>query len=137
MGRLTLGVAVHFGWTDIEVPLWVIVTVAGVAGLGVAAGGGRIIRALGLRITGLTPDQGFAAETGAATVLQLASQVGIPVSTTHTITAAIVGVGALRRWSAIRWTLVGQIAVFLWLTLPAAIALGFAWTVVLGCRLPL
>jgi PiT family inorganic phosphate transporter len=132
MGVLTLALAVHFGWTDIEVPLWVIVTVAAVAGLGVAAGGWRIIRTLGLRITGLTPDQGFAAETGAATVLQLASQVGIPVSTTHTITAAIVGVGALRRWSAIRWTLVGQIAVSWWLTLPATIALGFAWAVVLG-----
>ena len=131
MGVLTLALAVHFGWTSVEVPLWVILTVAAVAALGVAAGGWRIIRTLGLRITGLTPDQGFAAETGAATVLQLASQLGIPVSTTHTITAAIVGVGALRRWRAIRWTLVQEIGLSWLLTLPAAIALGFAWTALL------
>jgi PiT family inorganic phosphate transporter len=80
-----------------------------------------------MRVTGLSPEQGFAAETSAATVLQLASQVGIPVSTTHTITSAIVGVGVARRWSAVRWQLVGEIALSWLFTLPATIALGFVF----------
>ncbi|OGN81602.1 MAG: inorganic phosphate transporter [Chloroflexi bacterium GWC2_73_18] len=127
MGVLALALAVYFGSSAVEVPVWVIVSVGAVAGLGVAAGGWRIIRTLGMRVTGLTPDQGFAAEVAAATVLQVASQAGIPVSTTHTITAAIVGVGMLRGWRAIRWGLVRGIAVSWALTLPATILFGFVY----------
>ncbi|MEK6620825.1 MAG: inorganic phosphate transporter [Chloroflexota bacterium] len=127
MGVLTIAIAVYFGQEASEVPLWVILTVAAVAGLGVAAGGWRIIRTLGMRVTGLTPEQGFAAETSAATVLQIASEMGIPVSTTHTITSAIVGTGLAHRWTAVRWQLVGEIAISWLLTLPVTIALGYAF----------
>ena len=97
----------------------------------VAVGGWRIIRTLGMRITGLDSAQGFAAETSAATVLQLASQVGIPVSTTHTITSAIVGVGAVSNWRSIRWVLVIEIVSSWMLTLPATILLGVVYAILL------
>jgi inorganic phosphate transporter, PiT family len=125
MGVLTLALAVYYGWTTVEVPLWVILSVALVAGLGVAAGGWRIIRTLGMRMTGLTPVQGFAAETAAATVLQVASEGGIPVSTTHTITSAIVGVGTLHGRRNVRWVVVGEIVQSWLLTLPATILFGY------------
>lgn len=125
MGVLTLALAIYFGWTTFEVPLWVILTVAFVAGLGVAAGGWRIIRTLGMRVTGLRPEQGFAAETAAATVLQGASELGIPVSTTHTITSAIVGVGITRGWTAVRWYVVAEIVTSWIFTLPATIIFGY------------
>ena len=98
---------------------------AAVASLGVAAGGWRIIRTLGMRITGLTPEQGFAAETAAGTVLQVASEAGIPVSTTHTITSSIVGVGLVTGWRTIRWTVVIEIVISWFLTLPATILFGY------------
>ncbi len=125
MGVLTLALAVYFGWTTAEVPLWVIVSVAALAGLGVAAGGWRIIRTLGERMTALTPVQGFAAETAAATVLQVASEGGIPVSTTHTITSAIIGAGTLHGRRKIRWVVVAEIIQSWVLTLPATILFGF------------
>jgi PiT family inorganic phosphate transporter len=125
MGVLTLALAVYFGWTTVEVPLWVILSVAAVAALGVAAGGWRIIRTLGMRMTGLTPVQGFSAETAAASVLQLASEQGIPVSTTHTITAAIVGVGTVHGRRSVRWVVVGEIVQSWLLTLPATILFGY------------
>ena len=127
MGVLTIAIAVYFGVKITEVPLWVILSVAAVAALGVAAGGWRIIRTLGMRVTGLTTEQGFAAEMSAATVLWLASERGIPVSTTHTITSAIVGTGLARRWTAVRWQIVSEIALSWVLTLPATIALGFTF----------
>src|SRR5690606_21658217 len=93
MGVLAMALAVHYGWSTLRVPLWVILSVGAVAGLGVAAGGWRIIKTLGMRITALTTEQGFAAEASAATVLQIASFFGIPVSTTHAISSAILGAG--------------------------------------------
>jgi len=125
MGVLTLALATYFGWQTVEVPLWVILTVAAVAGVGVAAGGWRIIRTLGMRVTGLTPVQGFAAETSAASALQLASQFGIPVSTTHTITSAIIGAGTVHGYRAVRWDVVFEIATSWMLTLPATILFGY------------
>lgn len=127
MGVLTIAIAVYLGQPITEVPLWVILSVGVVAGFGVAAGGWRIIRTLGMRVTGLSPEQGFAAETSAATVLQLATEAGIPVSTTHTITSAIVGAGIAHRWTAVRWQIVGEIAMSWMLTLPATVALGYAY----------
>lgn len=129
MGVLALALTVELGWSEPRVPLWVIVSVAAVAGLGVAAGGWRIIRTLGMRVTGLGVEQGFAAEASAATVLQVASELGIPVSTTHAITSAIVGAGTLRGRRSVRWQVVGEIAVSWVLTIPATVALGYglAW----------
>jgi PiT family inorganic phosphate transporter len=131
MGVLTLALVVYLGFPSDEVPLWVILSVGTVAAAGVAVGGWRIIRTLGMRITGLDSAQGFAAETSAATVLQLASEAGIPVSTTHTITSAIVGVGAVSNWRSIRWTLVMEIVSSWILTLPATILFGFLYAAIL------
>lgn len=131
MGVLTLALIVYLGFPSDQVPLWVIVSVALVAAIGVAVGGWRIIRTLGMRITGLDSSQGFAAETSAATVLQLASQAGIPVSTTHTITSAIVGVGAVSNWRSIRWTLVAEIVSSWILTLPATVLFGYLYAAAL------
>jgi len=88
---------------EFRIPIWVILLCAITMGIGTAVGGWRIVRTMGLRITKLEPVQGFAAETGAALTIELASRLGIPLSTTHTINTAIVGVGATRRFSAVRW----------------------------------
>lgn len=126
MGVLALALASYYGAQTVGVPLWVLVSVGVVAALGVASGGWRIIRTLGLRVTGLDHVQGFAAEASAASVLQVASALGIPVSTTHAITAAIVGAGTLRGQKHVRWRIVGEIAGSWILTLPVTVALGFA-----------
>jgi inorganic phosphate transporter, PiT family len=102
------------------IPFWVILIAHTAIGLGTLAGGWRIIHTMGSKITKLTPVGGFAAETGAALSILIATQGGIPVSTTHAITGSIVGVGSTRRWSAVRWGVAGQI-VWAWLlTIPAA-----------------
>ncbi len=108
------------------IPFWVVLIAHAAIGLGTLSGGWRIIHTMGARITKLQPVNGFAAETGAATAILVATHFGIPVSTTHAITGAIVGVGATRRWSAVRWGVAGQI-VWAWvLTIPAAAAIGAA-----------
>lgn len=102
------------------VPFWVVLSCQAAMALGTLFGGWRIVRTMGSKITRLTPMQGFCAETGGAAMLFLATWLGIPVSTTHTITGAIVGVGAARRISAVRWNVAGNI-VFAWIvTMPAA-----------------
>jgi inorganic phosphate transporter, PiT family len=108
------------------IPFWVVLMAHAAIGLGTLSGGWRIIHTMGSRITKLQPVNGFAAETGAATAILIATHFGIPVSTTHAITGAIVGVGATRRLSAVRWGLAGQI-VWAWiLTIPAAALIGAA-----------
>jgi inorganic phosphate transporter, PiT family len=103
-----------------DIPFWVVLAAHTAIGLGTLAGGWRIIHTMGSKITKLQPVGGFAAETGAAFALLIATQTGVPVSTTHAITGAIVGVGATRRLSAVRWGVAGQI-VWAWvLTIPAA-----------------
>jgi inorganic phosphate transporter, PiT family len=105
---------------DLPVPLWIVLSAHAAIALGTLVGGWRIVKTLGQRITALKPVGGFSAETAAATSLYLATALGIPVSTTHTITGAIVGVGATRRLSAVRWGVAGRI-VWAWvLTIPAA-----------------
>jgi PiT family inorganic phosphate transporter len=105
---------------DLPVPLWVVISAYSAIALGTLSGGWRIVRTLGQRITALKPVGGFSAETAAACSLYLATFLGIPVSTTHTITGAIVGVGTTRRLSAVRWGVAGRI-VWAWvLTIPAA-----------------
>jgi PiT family inorganic phosphate transporter len=107
------------------VPSWVIAVCAGAIALGTAAGGKRIIKTMGAKIIRITPLQGFAAETSGAVTILAASQLGIPVSTTHCINACILGVGASKRISAVRWGVAGNI-VWAWiLTLPLSAALAF------------
>ena len=110
-----------------HVPFWVVISAQLAMGLGTLMGGWRIVHTMGSKITRLTPHQGFCAETGGAIMLFSATWLGIPVSTTHTITGCIMGVGAARRASAVRWGVAGNI-VFAWIvTMPAAalIAAGF------------
>ena len=106
--------------TEFTVPFWVVLACQASMALGTLMGGWRIVRTMGLRLTKLTPMQGFCAETGGAITLFMATALGIPVSTTHTITGAIVGVGAARRASAVRWNVASSI-VYAWvITIPAA-----------------
>jgi inorganic phosphate transporter, PiT family len=105
---------------------WVILSAALVMGLGTMVGGWRVIRTLGLRLTKLEPVHGFAAETGAAAVIFGAAQFGIPVSTTHAIGSAIMGVGATERLSAVRWGVAGQVVTAWILTWPSCMLLGYA-----------
>ena len=108
------------------VPSWVVVLCYLAIGLGTLFGGWRIVKTMGQRITKLKPVGGFCAETGGAITLFLATSLGIPVSTTHTITGAIVGVGSVRRTAAVRWGLAGSI-VWAWvLTIPAAGSVAYA-----------
>jgi PiT family inorganic phosphate transporter len=95
-------------------------------GLGTLSGGWRIVRTMGLRITKLKPVGGFCAETGGAITLFVATGLGIPVSTTHTITGAIIGVGAARRASAVRWHVAQRIVIAWIVTIPAAAAIAAA-----------
>ncbi|MBB3647633.1 PiT family inorganic phosphate transporter [Rhizobium sp. BK619] len=103
-----------------HVPLWVVLSCQGAMALGTLCGGWRIVHTMGSKITRLNPMQGFCAETGGALTLFGATWLGIPVSTTHTITGAIIGVGASRRLSAVRWGLAGNIVIAWIVTLPAA-----------------
>jgi PiT family inorganic phosphate transporter len=116
------------------VPFWVIISCQSAMALGTLFGGWRIVHTMGSKITRLNPMQGFCAETGGALTLFAATWLGIPVSTTHTITGAIVGVGAARRVSAVRWGLAGNIVIAWILTLPAAAVIS-AITYFIGARL--
>jgi PiT family inorganic phosphate transporter len=118
---------------EFYVPFWVVITCQAAMGLGTLFGGWRIVHTMGSKITRLTPHQGFSAETGGAIMLFSATWLGIPVSTTHTITGCIVGVGAARRASAVRWGVAGNIVVAWVITLPAAAAIGalFYWLTLL------
>jgi inorganic phosphate transporter, PiT family len=132
MGILALAIALYYTSSQVTVPLWIVVSCASVAALGTACGGWRIIRTMGMRITRLNFAQGFASEVAGATVIQLASSMGIPISTTQAITSSILGVGATRRLSAIRWGVTSEI-LFSWvLTLPATLLLGAGYVLFLG-----
>ncbi len=133
MGVFTLALVLGGVLPEFSVPLWVIILCGAVMGLGTIAGGWRVLRTMGFRVTKLEPVQGFAAETAASVAIQGASLLGIPLSTTHTISTAIMGVGASRRLSAVRWG-VGRNIVTAWLlTFPicfaisAVFALLFRW----------
>ena len=113
----------HLG-SEFHVPLWVVLVCQAAMALGTLFGGLRIVSTMGSRITRLNPMQGFCAETGGAVTLFLATWLGIPVSTTHTITGAIIGVGAARKVSAVRWGIAGNIVIAWVVTLPAAALIG-------------
>jgi inorganic phosphate transporter, PiT family len=128
MGIMTLALVSAGILSKPIVPLWIIFLAASAISLGTAAGGWRIIRTMGQRVVKLDPVHGFAAETTAATIILGASQFGIPVSTTHVISTAIMGVGASDRFSAVRWGVAGDIVIAWILTLPASGAVAWiAW----------
>jgi PiT family inorganic phosphate transporter len=124
MGIITSALVTGGYLTTFEVPIWVVLAAHAAIGLGTLSGGWRIIKTMGTKITKLQPQGGFAAETGAAVAIYTATALGVGISTTHTITGAIIGVGATRRLSAVRWGVAGQI-VWAWiLTIPAAATIG-------------
>jgi PiT family inorganic phosphate transporter len=120
MGIITLALFTAGVLPTADVPLWVIVLAATAISFGTAAGGWRIIKTMGQRVVKLDPIHGFAAETTAATIIFGASHFGMPVSTTHVISSAIIGVGSSDRFSAVRWGVAGNIVIAWILTLPAA-----------------
>jgi PiT family inorganic phosphate transporter len=113
----------HLDGDKFYVPFWVVITCQAAMALGTLMGGWRIVKTMGSKITRLTPMQGFCAETGGAITLFGATWLGIPVSTTHTITGAIIGVGAARRLSAVRWSVASNILVAWIITIPASAAI--------------
>ena len=127
MGIITMALVSYYQLPDFHVPIWVIVLCATAMACGTAAGGWRIIKTLGMKLVQLRPIHGFAAETAAATVIEVASRIGLPLSTTHVISSTIMGVGASKRFSAVRWG-IGKNIVLAWvMTLPACLIL--AWII--------
>ncbi|MFH1639761.1 MAG: inorganic phosphate transporter [Chloroflexota bacterium] len=131
VGVIMMALVIHTGNAALwdKIPLWVVVLTALAMGYGTATGGWRVIKTLGMKITALRPVHGFAAEFAAAAVIEVASLLGIPVSTTHCISAAIIGVGATKRLSAVRWGVAGNIVAAWIITFPLCGGLGFiiAW----------
>jgi PiT family inorganic phosphate transporter len=130
MGIITMALVSYYGLSDFHVPFWVVVTCASVMALGTAAGGWRIIKTLGVKLVNLRPINGFAAEASAATLIEVASRIGLPLSTTHVISSTIMGVGASKRFSCVRWGVGGNIVMAWIITIPLC---GFlAWAI---CKL--
>ena len=127
MGIITMALVSYYNLPDFNVPLWVILLCATTMAFGTAAGGWKIIKTLGMRLANLRPINGFAAETSAATIIEIASRIGIPLSTTHVISSTIMGVGASKRLSAVKWVVGGNIMLAWILTLPACTL--FAWSI--------
>ena len=131
IGIITIALVIFNNDTSLwdNIPWWVIVISALSISSGMAFGGQRGIKTRWMKVTTLRPGHGFAAQASAATVIEVASQLGIPVSTTHSISSAIMGVGATRRFSAVRWGIAGNIVTAWVLTFPICGALGyfFAW----------
>jgi inorganic phosphate transporter, PiT family len=128
MGVFSLALFIGGVVPSFQVPLWVVFLCGSVMALGTGLGGWRIIRTLGSRVTRLEPVNGFAAETAASISILLASRLGIPLSTTHTIGTAIMGVGATRRLTAVNWDVSRQIVMTWLLTFPACLILGYVFT---------
>jgi len=125
MGIIAVLLFAHGALGDsFRVPFWVVIACNGAIALGTLLGGWRIVRTMGSRITRLSPMQGVCAETAGSITLFMATGLGIPVSTTHTITGAIVGVGAARRASAVRWSVAQEIVIAWIVTMPAAAVIG-------------
>lgn len=133
MGAFTLALVVGGVLPAFHIPLWVILLCGVVMALGTLTGGWEIMKTMGMKITKLETHQGFAAEMAAATTIEVASQFGIPLSTTHTISTSIIGVGAARRLSAVRWGIAAQIVVAWILTFPVCGAI--AWATVKAVRM--
>jgi PiT family inorganic phosphate transporter len=132
MGVFTLALVIAGSLDTFVIPLWVIILCASVMALGTLTGGWRIIQTMGMKLTRLETHQGFSAEIAAATTIEVATRFGIPLSTTHTITSAIVGVGATRGGSAGNWGMTQRIVMAWILTFPICGLI--SWAVVLGLR---
>jgi PiT family inorganic phosphate transporter len=132
MGIITLALFSAGVIEDITVPTWVIVVAASALSLGTAVGGWRIMRTMGHRVVKLEPVHGFAAETSAASVLYVTAHLGMPVSTTHVISSAIIGVGTSQGVRHVRWGVAGNILVAWILTIPASGAIAALTYVVLS-----
>jgi PiT family inorganic phosphate transporter len=124
IGIMAMALVIHTG-SEFHIPFWVIALSAGSISLGTAFGGWRVIRTVGVRITALRPVHGFAAMGSAATVVEVASAFGIPVSTTHCVSSSIMGVGATKRLSAVRWGVAGNIFLAWVLTFPICGIIGW------------
>ena len=125
MGIITMALVASGKIKTLEVPTWVVLTCALAMGFGTLFGGWKIIKTLGHNMLKLEPIHGFAAETSSAGIIMAASYIGMPVSTTHVVSTAILGVGATKRLSAVRWGIAGKIVMAWVLTLPVCIAM--AW----------
>lgn len=134
IGIITMAMVLYTGQTDIweSIPWWIVIISALSISFGTAIGGWRVIRTLGMRITNLRPEHGFAAQTAAASVIEAASHLGIPVSTTHSISAAVMGVGATKRLSAVRWGVAGNMVSAWVITFPVCGILGYVISWLLG-----
>jgi PiT family inorganic phosphate transporter len=133
MGVIALALVLHDNGdvSDLTIPDWVKVSAGLAIGLGTYAGGWRIIRTLGQRVFKMEPESGFAAQAAAGTTIYLATRLGYPLSTTHVVSGAVMGSGATKRLSAVRWGVAGNIVVAWVLTLPAAalVAAAFYWPI--------
>lgn len=126
MGIMTFALSAYFGTQFDTVPLWVILSAAAAMGLGTSVGGWRIIKTMGFKVVDLKPVDGFVAETSAALIIETASRLGIPVSTTHTISTSIMGVGTTKGFRKVKWQVAGKIVTAWVFTVPTCIALGWA-----------
>jgi inorganic phosphate transporter, PiT family len=133
MGVIALALVIHRHGdvADLSIPIWVKVSAGLAIGLGTYAGGWRIIRTLGQRVFKMEPESGFAAQAAAGTTIYLATKYGYPLSTTHVVSGAVMGAGATRRLSAVRWGVAGTIVTAWVLTIPAAaaVAAAFYWPI--------
>lgn len=132
MGAFALALVLGGAMTKFSVPVWAMLLLGAVMGLGTVFGGWRIIRTMGFKITKLEPVHGFAAESAGSLSILLASRFGIPLSTTHTIGTSIMGVGATRRFSAVRWGMARSIVMTWIITFPVCFVLGYIFTKLLA-----
>lgn len=134
IGIITMALIIYTGQTDMweSIPWWIIIASALSISLGMAVGGWRVIKTLGMRVTTLRPEHAFVAQTAAASVIEGASQLGIPISTTHCISSSVMGVGATRRLSAVRWGIAGNMVSAWIITFPVCGILGYGISWLLG-----
>ncbi|ADV67918.1 inorganic phosphate transporter [Deinococcus maricopensis] len=127
MGIITLALAGYYGWSgsEIHVPVWVKLAAATAMGLGTSIGGWRIIKTMGHKVVELKPIDGFVAEVSAATIIDGAARLGIPVSTTHVISSSIMGVGTVKGFRKVKWQVAGRIVSAWVITIPTCMALGW------------
>lgn len=136
MGIFTLALMLAGVIPEFKVPIWVILLCGVVMGSGTIMGGWRIIKTMGFKLTRLEPVNGFTAETSAGLAIVLSSMAGVPISTTHTINAAIMGVGSTRRFSAVRWGITRRIVATWLLTFPACGIMGYLFTLLIQFAIP-